>query len=40
VEPEEVNKEVESAIDVLEERLRTFRPVELKRMKRASGLGS
>ena len=30
--PEEVRKEVESAIGVLEERLRAFQPVELRRL--------
>jgi hypothetical protein len=30
--PEEVRKEVETAIGVLEERLRAFQPVELRRM--------
>jgi predicted RNase H-like HicB family nuclease len=31
--PEEVRKEVETAIGVLEERLRAFQPVELRRMR-------
>jgi hypothetical protein len=36
---EEVRKEVESAIDVLEERLRAFQPVELRRMSMEEVLG-